>query len=156
MLTKTEEKLLLALEPHAQSEGIEIVTIEVVGAKKSPTVRIYIDCEGGVSFDVISKAQAWINDTLDAMDPFPGAYMLEVSSPGIDRPLRTREHFSRFAGDKAMIQMTQAVEGRARWTGILQGMEDDNVMIEVDGTTVALPFDGIKRAHVIGEVDFSS
>ena len=89
MLGKKEQQLLDALAPRAAEEGVEIVTVEVAGAKKAPTIRVYIDVEGGVSFDELSAAQAWINDLMDELDPFPGAYTLEVSSPGIDRPLRT-------------------------------------------------------------------
>ena len=81
MLSKKETELLDALEPRAASEGVEIVTVQVVGAKKAPTIRVFIDTPEGVSFDELAKAQAWINDIMDALDPFPGAYTLEVSSP---------------------------------------------------------------------------
>ena len=156
MLTAKEKKLLEALEPRAAQEGVEIVTIEVVGAKKSPTIRVYIDTENGVSFDELSSAQAWINDIMDAIDPFPGAYMLEVSSPGIDRPLRTLEHFARFAGETAQVKTVAPVEGRSTWTGVIAGVEGESVLLDVEGERIALPLEGIKRAHVKGVVDFSS
>ncbi|MEG0323438.1 MAG: ribosome maturation factor RimP, partial [Raoultibacter sp.] len=89
MLTAKERTLLEAMESQASEHGIEIVTVEVAGAKKAPTIRVYIDTPEGVSFDQLSSAQVWINDIMDRIDPFPGAYTLEVSSPGIDRPLRT-------------------------------------------------------------------
>ena len=104
MLSKKEQQLLDALAPRAEQEGVEIVTVEVAGAKKAPTIRVYIDTPDGVSFDELSSAQAWINDLMDELDPFPGAYTLEVSSPGIDRPLRTAEHFARFVGDTAVLK----------------------------------------------------
>lgn len=156
MLTATEAKLLEALEPRAAQEGVEIVTVEVVGAKKAPTIRVYVDHPDGVSFDVLSSSQAWINDIMDAIDPFPGAYTLEVSSPGIDRPLRTAEHFARFAGEQAAIKLSAPVDGRASWTGTLAGVEGDDVLLDVDGERVALPLTAIKRAHVKGTIDFSS
>ena len=102
MLTHKEQSLLDALEPRAVAEGLEIVTLEVVGAKKAPTIRVYIDTDHGVGFDELSSAQSWMGDLMDEIDPFPGAYTLEVSSPGIDRPLRTPEHFERFAGEKCI------------------------------------------------------
>lgn len=71
MLSKKETELLDALEPRAASEGVEIVTVQVVGAKKAPTIRVFIDTPEGVSFDELAKAQAWINDIMDALDPFP-------------------------------------------------------------------------------------
>ena len=121
MLSKKEQQLLDALVPRARQEGVEIVTLEVAGAKKAPTIRVYIDTEDGVSFDELSAAQAWINDLMDEIDPFPGAYMLEVSSPGIDRPLRTLEHFARFAGEQAVVKTVSAVDGRKLLHGNARG-----------------------------------
>ncbi len=156
VLSAKEQQLLDALEPRAAQEGVEIVTIEVVGAKKAPTIRVYIDTQDGVSFDELSSAQSWINDIMDEIDPFPGAYMLEVSSPGIDRPLRTLEHFERFAGETAVIKMSSSDTGRSNWTGKLSGVEDALVLLEVDGEIVKLPIDKIKRAHMKGVIDFNA
>lgn len=156
MLSAKEQKLLKALEPQAIEQGIEIVTIEVVGSKKAPTIRVYIDCEDGVGFEELSSAQAWINGIMDELDPFPGAYTLEVSSPGIDRPLRTLEHFARFAGEKAQITLSSPHNGRGRWTGKLIGVTEDEVLLEVDGMEEALPFTDIKKANLIATIDFNA
>ncbi len=154
MLSPVEAKLLKALEPQAEASGIEIVTIQVTGAKKAPTIRVYIDTPGGVSFDTLCASQAWINDVVDRIDPFPGAYMLEVSSPGIDRPLRTPQHFARFAGEDVVVK-TALVDGRSRFSGVLAGIEGENVLVNLeDGTQVSLPINGIKSAHTVGKVDF--
>ena len=150
VLSNKENQLLEALSPRAAQEGVEIVTIEVVGSKKSPTIRVYIDTDHGVSFDELSSAQAWINDLMDELDPFPGAYTLEVSSPGIDRPLRTAEHFARFVGDTAVLK-TQPVDGRGSWTGAIASVEGDVV-----GAEARIPMDTIKRAHLKGTIDFGS
>ncbi|MBC5583246.1 ribosome maturation factor RimP [Eggerthella guodeyinii] len=155
MLSKKEQQLLDALAPRAEREGVEVVTVEVAGAKKAPTIRVFIDTPDGVSFDELSSAQAWINDLMDELDPFPGAYTLEVSSPGIDRPLRTVEHFARFAGDTAVLK-TQPVDGRSSWTGTIVGAEGDAVTLDVDGAEVQIPMNTIKRAHLKGTIDFSS
>lgn len=154
MLSAKERKLLELLEPQASAHGIEVVTVEVVGSKKAPTIRVYIDCEGGVGFDELSSAQEWINVLIDELDPFPGAYTLEVSSPGIDRPLRTLEHFARFEGEKAQIVLIEPYQGRAKWVGILSGVSEDVVLLLVDGIVEELPFSHIKKAHVIGTIDF--
>ena len=77
MLTGKEKSLLEAMEPRAASEGVEIVTVEIAGAKRAPTIRVYIDAEGGVSFDELARTQAWVGELMDEIDPFPGAYMLE-------------------------------------------------------------------------------
>lgn len=155
MLGKKEQQMLDALTPRAEQEGVEIVTVEVVGAKKAPTIRVFIDTPDGVSFDELTSSQAWINDIMDELDPFPGAYTLEVSSPGIDRPLRTSEHFARFAGDTAVLK-TQPVDGRSNWTGTIKGADGDAVTLDVDGAEVRIPMNSIKRAHLKGTIDFSS
>lgn len=155
MLTNKEKQLLDALYPRSVEEGIEVVTVEVVGSKKSPTIRVYIDAENGVSFDELASAQAWINEIMDELDPFPGAYMLEVSSPGIDRPLRTAAHFARFVGEEAAVKMASPVNDRSNFTGIINGVEGENVLLDVEGEQVALPLANMKRARLKGRVDFS-
>ncbi|MDO4399566.1 MAG: ribosome maturation factor RimP [Coriobacteriia bacterium] len=156
MLSRKEQQLLDALAPTAEEKGVEIVTVDVGGAKKSPTIRVYIDTENGVGFDELAAAQGWINEIMDRIDPFPGAYMLEVSSPGIDRPLRTPEHFERFAGDTAVIVLRGPYEGRSKWTGKLKGFEDGHVLLEVDGIVERLPYEDIKKANIRGILDFNA
>lgn len=156
MLTAKESMLLAAMEGRAADEGVEIVTVEIVGSKKAPTIRVYIDAEGGVSFDELARSQAWIGEMMDELDPFPGAYMLEVSSPGIDRPLRTPEHFQRAAGETATVKTRGPIEGRSSFTGEVIGFQDGAVLLSVDGGEVAIPYDDIKKARIKGTVDFSS
>lgn len=156
MLTAKEQQLLDALQPKADEEHVELVTIEIVGASKAPTIRVFIDTDDGVSFDQLSSAQAWINDIMDEIDPFPGAYTLEVSSPGIDRPLRTAEHFERFAGETVVVKTAGKVEGRSTFNGRLDGMDGDDVLLTIENQQYRVPFDLIKRAHVKGIIDFSS
>lgn len=155
MLSGREQSLLKALEPRAIEEGIEIVTVEVVGSKKSPTVRVYIDTPHGCSFDDIEAAQEWIDKLMDELDPFPGAYMLEVSSPGIDRPLRTPAHFARFTGETAVIKTSSPVDGRSNFTGIIVNTDEEAVELQLEGAPNArVPYSLMKRAHLRGIVDF--
>lgn len=156
MLGKKEQELLDALEPRASAEGVEVVTVQVVGAKKAPTIRVFIDTPAGVSFDELAAAQAWINAIMDELDPFPGAYTLEVSSPGIDRPLRTAAHFARYVGETAVVKMAHPVEGRSNFTGTIAAAGEGTVDLEVEGGTVRLALADMKRAHLKGTVDFSS
>ena len=81
--------------------------------------------------------------------------MLEVSSPGIDSPLRTKEHFARFAGEQVVVKTSSPIDGRSSFTGTLEGVEGDDVIVEVDGSRIAIGYSLIKRAHVVGAVDFS-
>ena len=154
MLTAKEQTLLDAFTPRAADEGIEIVHIEIAGAKKAPTVRVYIDAEGGISFDELSAAQAWIGQMMDGIDPFPGAYTLEISSPGIDRPLRTREHFERFIGSRAHLRTKAPIDGRSSFKGAIAALDGDDVLLATDDGEVAIPLSDLKRANLIGEVHF--
>lgn len=157
MLSSKEAGLLAALEPRAAAEGIEIVTVEVVGSRKSPTIRVYLDTPEGITFEGISAAQTWVNEIMDELDPFPGAYMLEVSSPGIDRPLRTPEHFERFAGEDVYVTTAEPIEGRSRFNGTLLGFDAERglVRLSVEGSEAGIPLDAVKKAHVKGVIDFS-
>ncbi|WP_165252426.1 ribosome maturation factor RimP [Adlercreutzia sp. ZJ304] len=154
MLTSKEQKLLCALEPRAAQEGIEIVTIEIIGAKRAPIIRIYIDADGGVSFDELSSAQAWMGEMLDVIDPFPGAYTMEVSSPGIDRPLRTRAHFERFVGSRANVRTAAPIDGRSNFKGTIEPFRGESLVLTTDNGEVCIPFEAIKRANLIGEIVF--
>lgn len=154
MLTASEQRILNALEPRSAQESVEIVTVEVVGSKKAPTIRVYIDAEGGISFDELAKAQVWVNEIMDAIDPFPGAYVLEVSSPGIDRPLRTVEHFNRFAGQTATVKTAGKIDGSSNFTGTIVRADDENVVLSCEGGEIEIPFDKIKRARLKGIIDF--
>ena len=154
MLSAKEQRLLDELEKCAPEDNVEIVTLEIAGSRKAPTIRVYIDTPEGVSFDELASAQSWINDCMDAIDPFPGAYTLEVSSPGIDRPLRTPEHFERFAGERVAISCIQPLEGRAKFTGELRGFEEGCVLVDVDGDLTRIPLDKVKKAQVKGQISF--
>ncbi len=166
MLSKKEQQLLDLLEPYAQTHKVEIITVEIIGAKKAPIIRVYIDAEGGVSFQELSSAQAWIGDMLDEIDPFPGAYTLEVSSPGIDRPLRTLSHFERAIGEEVRVKTLEPLSGRSNFKGTLCALEGTTLLIstehaedDVDSSTSTnesfrIPIESIKKANVIGKVEF--
>ena len=156
MPTQKEQSLIDALEEKAALRGVEIVSLEIVGTRKAPTIKVYIDTEAGVGFDELTSSQVWINEVMDAVDPFPGSYTLEVSSHGIDRPLRTVDHFKRFAGETAVIQTSVALDDRRKWTGELVGIEDDKVVLEVDGSLIKIPFADISRARLKGKICFNS
>lgn len=156
VLSRKEKMLFTALEERAQGTGVEIVTLEIVGAKKSPTVRVYIDTDHGVSFDELSSAQSWINDVMDELDPFPGAYMLEVSSPGIDRPLRTSEHFERFIGERCVVKTISPIDGRSNFSGTIASVHDSAVTIDCDGESFDIAVADMKKANLKGTIDFGA
>lgn len=151
-------KLIEALEGEAAGRGVDIVDVEVVGATKLPTVRVRIDhADPGkppISLDEVAQNNSWISDAIDGVDPFPGPYTLEVSSPGLARPLRRPKDFERFEGEQVTLE-TNATEGRRRYSGRLAGTEGPNVRLEVDGEVVSIPFDQVKRCKLNPTIDFS-
>ena len=127
--------LLGILEANAADHDIDIVDVEVVGSAKSPTVRVRIDHaneeSGPITLDDVSEQTGWISDAIDEADPIEDRFMLEVSSPGMARPLRKARDFVRFAGEQVQVKLNRS-EGRRRYTGRLEGMEDGMVRIVTD------------------------
>ncbi|NTU70381.1 MAG: ribosome maturation factor RimP [Coriobacteriia bacterium] len=142
-----------ALEAEAASHGFELVAIEQTGGKGVPVLRVLLDREGGITLDQVAEANEWVSELLDAQEPFSGPYTLEVSSPGVDRPLVKPADFVRFAGEDVHIK-TAASESRKSWHGVLIGMEGDDIVIDVEGERVTIPFDTVQKARLKGVVDF--
>ena len=146
-----EMQILAALEEQAASRGIDIVDVEVVGAKRAPVVRVRIDHADEdlptISLDEVSAQSDWVNEVIDALDPFPGSFVLEVSSPGLARPLRKERDFARFAGETVQLA-TKATEGRRKFTGELLGIEDGVVRLSCDNETFEIDFDQIKTCKI--------
>ncbi|MGH8203772.1 MAG: ribosome maturation factor RimP [Steroidobacteraceae bacterium] len=147
-----KDKLFGLLEPVVAGLGYELLEIEWSGSGHSSLVRAYIDRKdgGGVGLDDCERASRAIGAVLDAEDLIGHAYRLEVSSPGFDRPLRTAEHFARFTGSEARIELAAPVEGRRRFRGRLGPVEDGKVSIEVDRKEWKLPLSGISKARLVG------
>ena len=146
-----EQQIIDALEPTAAERGIDVVDVEVVGATKAPCVRVRIDhadeSAPTITLDEVTEETEWISAALDELDPIPSSFTLEVSSPGMARPLRKERDFVRFAGETVQLSLVPG-EGRRRYTGTLLGIEDGTVALEVDGERVELPFDGIKKCTI--------
>lgn len=143
--------LLALLEAEAEAHGVDIVEVEVVGAQKSPTVRVRIDHADEdaepITLDEVGVQTGWISDLIDEADPIEGAYFLEVSSPGLSRPLRKRRDYERFAGENVTLSTT-ATEGRRKYTGRLEGLFDDQVRVACDEGTFDIPFDEVRACKI--------
>ena len=152
-MTRTLEELL---EPVAESRGFELVAVEQAGGRHTPIIRVLLDREGGIDLDAVCDANDWVSAAIEEADPIPGPYTLEVSSPGVDRPLRKREDFVRFAGETTTVKTKPTGRpGRSAWTGMLLGIEGDDVVLEVDGERVAIPFETVQKARIKGVVSFN-
>jgi ribosome maturation factor RimP len=151
-----EEMLIEALEPLAIEHDLDLVAVEIAGTRKSPILRVFLDTlSGGITLDELVAAQEWVDARIEELDPFQGSYDLEVSSPGIDRPLRKRGDFERFAGEKTVVFLKPG-SACSKCTGMSQGLDGDNLVLQLeDGTTERISLDHIKKAHIIGRIDFS-
>ena len=141
------------LEPGADALGYELVAVELTGGDTS-IVRVYIDTPNGVNVTDCSKASRQFSAILDVEDPISNRYTLEVSSPGMDRPLAKPEHFKKVVGGEVKIKMATLVDGRRRFTGQLVEATDEFAVVEVDGEQTELPYDEMDRARVVPVFDF--
>ena len=138
--TRTAESL-------CESEGMELVHIEAVSSD-GVILRIYIDKPGGVLMEDCVKISRQLGDILDIDLKFEDEYRLEVSSPGIDRPLVKRNDFDRFKDSGVKISTDTPIDGRRKFKGRLMGLVEDNVIVEIDGQDYAIPFDLISKARL--------
>ena len=140
-------------EPVVESMGYELVGVEFVGGGGHGTLRVYIDRDEGVSIDDCASISHQISGILDVEEPIKQAYDLEISSPGIDRPLFKLTDFERYVGSTAKIKLAVGVDGRKNFKGRLQGVADAKMVeIEVDGEVFSLPYADIARANLVGEL----
>ena len=146
-MAKTSEirdRLIEALEASAPSHGIDIVDVEVSGSAKASIVRVRIDrldpAKDPITLEDVAAQNAWI-------DPFPGSYILEVSSPGLDRPLRRPQDFQRYVGETVQVKL-RGHEGRRNFTGELAGFEDGQILLECDDVQEHLPLGEVQSAHI--------
>jgi ribosome maturation factor RimP len=140
------------LGPVVAGLGYELWEIEYAPRAGGGLLRLYIDAAEGISLEDCERVSRAVSATLDETDPIPGHYTLEVSSPGLDRVLRTQAHFARFAGERVKLEMMRAVDGRKRFQGRLQTVGESEITLEMDGGTVSLPIDDIHRARLVPEV----
>ena len=139
------------LEPVVTAMGYELIGVEFHPHRSSALLRLYIDKEGGVNVDDCQQVSHQVSGMLDVEDPIPGHYRLEVSSPGLDRPLFEACDFSRFAGYPVRVQLTLPLNGRRKFTGRLVGMRADQVVLEHEGQELAIPLTAIEKARLIPE-----
>lgn len=141
------------LEPAVTALGCELVGIEYHPSGKHSLLRVYIDRPEGVTVDDCSAVSYQVSGLLDVEDPIPGHYTLEVSSPGLDRPLFQARDFERFAGQQVKIRTRFPVAGQRNFRGLLQGMQGQQVVIdEQDGRRVELPLDQIEQARLVPDL----
>lgn len=140
-----------SVEPVVRTMGYDLVGVEYGGNPGNARLRVYIDSADGITLDDCAAVSEQLSASLDVDDPIPGAYVLEVSSPGVNRPLFVPADFERFRGSRVFVRLERALEGRKRFKGMLVGLEGDSAVVEIDGRAWHLPLDSVEEAHLIVE-----
>ena len=155
MRGKTAEdlNLLELLDPVAESVGYEIVRLRLMGGEHARRLQIMAERpqDGDMNVEDCARLSRAISEIMDAADPIAGEYTLEVSSPGVDRPLTRLKDFATYEGYEARLELDRVAEGRKRFKGMLAGVEDDAVAIDLEGEeeTAMIPFAWITEAKLI-------
>lgn len=146
------DPLIELLEPVVRGLGYELWELKYVSRGGSGLLRLYIDSPQGITLDDCERVSHQVSALLDETDPIPGQYNLEISSPGLDRLLRTPAHFARFLGATARVEMRSTVPGQRRFTGVIRAVMDGELTLNVEGGDVRLPVDGIHKARLVPQM----
>jgi ribosome maturation factor RimP len=147
----TDSELEKLVGPELESLGFECVKLEVAGSPHHPVVRLFIDKPGGVTVGDCALVSRAIGLVFDREDPFPGSFLLEVSSPGSNRPLVTADHFRRFVGHEAKVVVESADAGRSTYVGRIRSCEGDAVTLDTEGGAVVVGLRDVKRANLVNQ-----
>ena len=147
--TAIDRRLAEIIIPVIEGLGFELVRIRLMGGRTN-TLQIMADCpDGGIVVDDCAKISTAVSAVLDVEDPLQDAYVLEVSSPGIDRPLTRLKDFDMWEGYEARLETSEMIEGRRRFKGILAGTEGTEVLLEIDEGTIGLEFEWLSEAKLV-------
>lgn len=148
-----EKELSAVCEPILKNAGYELVLCELAGSARNRIVRFYIDKETGVGIDECTEASRLIDPVIEQSELLNGAYVLEVSSPGLERPLVKPEDYNRFAGRKAKLKTYRPVDNRRKFIGTIIGIrEGKTIELELDeGVTVEVPYEDVAKSNLVFE-----
>jgi len=152
-MASVQDKLQSLIEPLVETMGYELVLLEFSPHKGSAMVRLFIDAPAGITLGDCERVSREVEGVLDVEDPIPQNYRLEVSSPGLDRPLVKLAHYERFAGQVAKVQLIAPKAGRRKFQGVLKGLKDGDVVLETPEGTVMLQLDEIERARLVPDYE---
>ena len=151
-MQRASPQIVSVVEPVVSGLGYELVGAEFGQAENGQTLRVYIDKDDGILMEDCAAVSRQLNAVLDVEDTIKSAYLLEVSSPGVDRPLFTEAQFAAQVGEQVRVRMADGVNGRRNFKGRLVGVENANAVVEVDGIDYALPVSDVEQAHLIGRM----
>ena len=152
-MASLEQRLTEMFTPSVEDLGYELVGIEYIRAGSHSTLRVYIDQEAGILVDDCAAVSRQISALMDVEDPITNEYTLEVSSPGLERPLFNAEHYASFAGEEVKVQLRMPIQNRRKWKGIIDSVEGEIICINVDGTLERFALSNIQKANIVPKFD---
>ncbi len=150
-MSSVQEKLHDLIAPVVEALDCELWGLEYITQGRQATLRIFIekDAEKGVGLKDCEKVSRQVSSVLDVEDPITGHYTLEVSSPGMDRPLFTLDHYTRSIGQQVAVKLSRKFEDRKKFTGVIASIEGDEVVLRVDEEEYLLPIELIEKANIV-------
>jgi len=152
---KQNRKIVELIEPVVLAMGFELWGVEYLAQGRYSLLRIYIDSVDGITLSDCEQVSRQVTGVLDVEDPIQGAYNLEVSSPGLDRPLFTLSQFARYIDNDARLTLSVKLDGRRKLTGQITGTGDNLVLIQAEGKLYKVPADSIDNARLVPEIDIN-
>jgi ribosome maturation factor RimP len=143
------EELTRLLEPTVERLGYELADLEITRGGRDSVIRVFIDRPEGIGLADCETVSRQVSAVLDVEDPVPGHYVLEVSSPGLDRKLTKPAHFRRYVGDEVRVQLRFPIDGRRKYRGELKAANEDTIVVAVDGQSHELPIATIDSARLV-------
>ncbi len=144
----TNDSLFDLLSDSIDVYGYELIHLELVGRESSRVLRLFIDAPGGITLDDCAFVSQQVGRLLDVEDPIPSRYTLEVSSPGIERPLARREHYENAIGERIQLSTMIKCGGRKNFLGQLVKVVDDSIVLEADGTSYTIDLTNVRQAKL--------
>ncbi len=147
-MSTLEQKLTAMISAPVEALGFELVGLEFIRARVS-TLRIYIDSENGITVDDCADVSYQVSAVLDVEDPISVLYNLEISSPGLERPLFTAEHYQRFIGEEVSLVLRIAMQNRRKWLGTIKTVDGEMITVTVDGKDEVFALSNIQKANLV-------
>ena len=153
-MVSVQNMLYDLIRPVVEALGCELWGLEFLSQGHQATLRVYIDNSAGESVKSVSlhdceRVSRQVSSVLDVEDPITAHYILEVSSPGMDRPLFTLSHYRRFIGEKVIVRLNRKFEERKKFTGVIVTVENDEIVLQVDDEEYSLPVELIEKANIV-------
>ncbi len=148
-MTGLEKQLLAMLGAPVEALEYELVGLEFVRAGQHSTLRVFIDHEKGITVEDCAEVSRQVSAVLDVEDPITVAYNLEVSSPGLERPLFTAEHYQRFIGHEVSIVLKMAMQNRRKWKGTILSIDGETLTVKVDDNEEAFALSNVAKANLV-------